>query len=116
MNRLYVARYSRVVLALFLLNLGPICARAATITASGSTNPLTADIPSPFEGLNTYRFNLGTYFPGSPNPLPQGMFTENEFNTNLVLFGGGFGTNGPDRSSRTKWSSSWSLATTGSII
>jgi len=97
MKRLSLARYVRVLVGVALLILGAARAGAASITTFGPPLPmtfgLTASPPGTFEGFNAYRFNLSDYFPPTPNALPQCVFTENEFNTNLVMIAG-FGAAG----------------------
>jgi hypothetical protein len=90
----FVRQSPRFLLGVCLILLGPPRAGATSITASGQTTGLTASPPGTFVGYTGYRFSLKDYFPPSNNPLPEGVFTENELSTNLVLIGG-FGPAGP---------------------
>jgi hypothetical protein len=104
MKRLPLVGYSRVLAAASLLIVAPATAWATSITVFGQPTPvtfgLTAAPPDTIPGSTAYQFNLNDYystaFPGmaSPNPLPQGSFSESELSTNLVLLAG-FGPAGP---------------------
>jgi hypothetical protein len=97
MKRLPLVGSASFALAMFVSVEGSSGAWAAIITSFSPPLPMTFGLtvspPGTYPGYTAYRFSLSDYFPGSPNPLPEGVFTENELSTNLVLIGG-FGPSG----------------------